>query len=58
MVIVSYNDDVFLIFFKEKIYEGKFMVMDVVKVNGLIVLFFSINFIFVNLGDGNVEYFC
>mgnify|MGYP000895818470 CR=1 FL=1 len=55
--IASYNDDAFLTFSKEKIYEGKSMVMDAVKANGLTALPSSTNFIFVNLGDGNAEYF-
>ena len=33
------------------------MVMDAVKANGLTALPSSTNFIFVNLGDGNAEYF-
>ncbi|AXT39180.1 histidinol-phosphate aminotransferase family protein [Alteromonas sp. BL110] len=55
--IASYNDNAFLTFSKEKIYEGKSMVMDAVKANGLTALPSSTNFIFVNLGDGNAEYF-
>lgn len=33
------------------------MVMDAVKANGLTALPSSTNFVFVNLGDGNAEYF-
>lgn len=57
MVIVSYNDDVFIIFLKEKIVEVKGLVMDVFKVNGFFVFFLSINFIFVDLGKGDVDFF-
>ena len=53
--IASYNDEAFLTFSKEKIYEGKAMVMDAVKANGLTALPSSTNFVFVNLGDGNAE---
>ena len=42
--IASYNDDAFLTFSKEKIYEGKSMVMDAVKANGLTALPSSTNF--------------
>lgn len=55
--IASYNDDAFLSFSKEKILEGRGMVMDAVKANGLTALPSSTNFVFVNLGDGNAEYF-
>lgn len=55
--IATYNDDAFITFSKEKIYEAKSMVMDAVKSNGLTALPSSTNFIFVNLGDGNAEFF-
>lgn len=55
--IASYNDDAFISFSKEKIYEAKSMVMDAIKTNGLTALPSSTNFIFVNLGEGNAEYF-
>ncbi|WDT85458.1 pyridoxal phosphate-dependent aminotransferase [Alteromonas sp. 009811495] len=55
--IASYNDDAFLTFSKEKIDEAKAMVMAAVQANGLTALPSSTNFIFVNLGDGNAEYF-
>ncbi len=55
--IASYNDEAFITFSKEKIEEAKSMVMNAVKSNGLTALPSSTNFIFVNLGDGNAEYF-
>jgi histidinol-phosphate aminotransferase len=55
--IASYNDDAFLTFSKEKILQGRSMVMDAVKANGLTALSSSTNFVFVNLGSGNAEYF-
>lgn len=59
VVIVSYNDEVFKFFLCDKVKEGCDIIMLVVKVNGLIVLFFIINFVFVNLGDdGDVNVFC
>ena len=55
--IACYNDEAFITFSKEKIYEAKSMVMDAIKANGLTALPSSTNFVFVNLGDGNAEYF-
>jgi histidinol-phosphate aminotransferase len=55
--IASYNDEAFITFSKEKIYEAKSMVMDAIKAIGLTALPSSTNFVFVNLGDGNAEYF-
>lgn len=55
--IASYNDEAFLTFTKEKIYEAKGKVMDAVKANGLTALPSSTNFIFVDLGKGDAELF-
>jgi histidinol-phosphate aminotransferase len=42
---------------KSKLIEGREMVLDAVKTNGLIALPFSTNFVFVDLGKGNAEIF-
>ncbi|MFT7097101.1 MAG: histidinol-phosphate aminotransferase [Glaciecola sp.] len=55
--IASYNDEAFLKMSKSKIIEGREMVLDVVKTNGLIALPSSTNFVFVDLGKGNAEIF-
>jgi histidinol-phosphate aminotransferase len=55
--IASYNDEAFLKMSKSKIVEGREMVLDVVKANGLIALPSSTNFVFVDLGQGNAEIF-
>ncbi|MFT6329506.1 MAG: histidinol-phosphate aminotransferase [Bermanella sp.] len=55
--IASYNDDAFLKMSKSKIVEGREMVVDAVKANGLIALPSSTNFVFVDLGKGNAEIF-
>jgi histidinol-phosphate aminotransferase len=55
--IASYNDDAFLTFSKDKILQGRAMVMDAVKANGLTAASSSTNFVFVNLGSGNAEHF-
>jgi histidinol-phosphate aminotransferase len=55
--IASYNDQAFLKMSKSKIIEGREMVLDVVKTNGLIALPSSTNFVFVDLGKGNAEIF-
>ncbi|MFT4810795.1 MAG: histidinol-phosphate aminotransferase [Paraglaciecola sp.] len=55
--IASYNDEAFLKMSKSKIVEGREMVLDVVKENGLIALPSSTNFVFVDLGRGNAEIF-
>jgi histidinol-phosphate aminotransferase len=55
--IASYNDDAFLKMSKSKIIEGREMVLDAVKANGLIALPSATNFVFVDLGQGNAEIF-
>jgi histidinol-phosphate aminotransferase len=55
--IASYNDEAFLNMSKSKIVEGREMVLDAVKANGLTALPSSTNFVFVDLGRGNAEIF-
>ena len=55
--IASYNDEAFLKMSKSKIIEGREMVLDVVKANGLTALPSSTNFVFVDLGQANAEIF-
>jgi len=55
--IASYNDEAFLKMSKSKIVEGREMVFDAVKANGLIALPSATNFIFVDLGSANAEIF-
>jgi histidinol-phosphate aminotransferase len=55
--IASYNDEAFLKMSKSKIVEGREMVLDAVKANGLFALPSSTNFVFVDLGKGNAEIF-
>ena len=55
--IASYNDDAFIRFSKDKIYEAKDMIMSAVKENGLTALPSSTNFIFVDLGKGDADLF-
>jgi histidinol-phosphate aminotransferase len=55
--IASYNDEAFLKMSKSKIVEGREMVMDAVKANGLMGLPSATNFVFVDLGKGNAEIF-
>jgi histidinol-phosphate aminotransferase len=55
--IASYNDDAFLKMSKSKIVEGREMVLDAVKANGLTALPSSTNFVFVDLAQGNAEIF-
>ena len=53
--IASYNDKDFLNYSKSRIIEGKEMVMEAVKSNGLSALPSKANFVFVNLGSLNAE---
>ena len=53
--IASYNDKNFLNYSKSRIIEGKEMVMEAVKSNGLSALPSKANFVFVNLGSLNAE---
>lgn len=55
--IASYNDEAFLKMSKSKIIEGREMVLDAVKANGLTALPSATNFVFVDLGKGNAEIF-
>jgi len=55
--IASYNDEAFLSFTKDKIYEAKDMIMGAVKANGLSALPSSTNFVFVDLGKGDADLF-
>jgi histidinol-phosphate aminotransferase len=55
--IASFNDEAFLTYSKEKIIEGRSMVFDAVKANGLTALPSTTSFVFVNLGNGNAEVF-
>ncbi|WP_297822150.1 histidinol-phosphate transaminase [uncultured Paraglaciecola sp.] len=55
--IASYNDEAFLNMSKSKIVEGREMVLDAVKANGLTALPSSTNFVFVDLAQGNAEIF-
>jgi histidinol-phosphate aminotransferase len=55
--IASYNDEAFLKMSKSKIVEGREMVLDALKANGLKALPSSTNFIFVDLAQGNAEIF-
>lgn len=55
--IASFNDEGFLTYSKNKIIEGREMVMAAVKANGLSALPSTTNFVFVHLGNGNAELF-
>lgn len=55
--IASYNDEAFLKMSKSKIIEGREMVLDAVKANGLMALPSATNFVFVDLGQGNADIF-
>jgi len=55
--IASYNDEAFLNMSKSKIVEGREMVLDAVKANGLTALPSATNFVFVDLAQGNAEIF-
>lgn len=55
--IASYNDEAFLRMSKSKIIEGREMVLDAVKANGLTALPSQTSFVFVDLGKGNAEVF-
>jgi histidinol-phosphate aminotransferase len=55
--IACYNDDAFLKMSKSKIVEGREMVLDALKANGLTALPSSTNFVFVDLAQGNAEIF-
>ena len=55
--IASYNDEAFLAYSKAKIVEGREIVADAVKTNGLAVLPSQTNFMFVNLGALDAEKF-
>ena len=55
--IAGFNDEAFIRFSKEKIYEAKDMIMTAVKQNGLTALPSSTNFIFVDLGKGDADLF-
>ncbi len=49
--IASYNDEAFKDFSRQKVKEGRDIIMDAVKANGLSALPSTTNFVFVNLGD-------
>ena len=49
--IASYNDEAFKDFSRQKVKEGRDIIMDAVKTNGLSALPSTTNFVFVNLGD-------
>ena len=55
--IASYNDEIFLSHSKSMINEGKEMVMEAIKKNGLSALPSKANFIFVNLDSLNADQF-
>jgi histidinol-phosphate aminotransferase len=55
--IASYNDEAFLAYSKAKIVEGREIVADAVKTNGLAALPSQTNFMFVNLGALDAEKF-
>ena len=55
--IASYNDKNFISHSKAMINEGKEMVMEAIKKNGLSALCSKANFIFVNLGSLNADKF-
>ncbi|WP_395344652.1 aminotransferase class I/II-fold pyridoxal phosphate-dependent enzyme [Ningiella sp. W23] len=55
--IASFDDNAFLTFSKEKIEQGREMVMSAVKANGLSALPSTTSFVFVNLGDVNADKF-
>ena len=55
--IASYNDEIFLSHSKSMINEGKDMVMEAIKKNGLSALPSKANFIFVNLDSLNADQF-
>lgn len=55
--IASYNDEAFLKMSKSKIIEGREMVNDAVKANGLYALPSQTSFVFVDLGQGNADIF-
>ena len=55
--VASYNDFAFLKHSKEKIMEGRDMIMSAVKSNGLTAAPSQASFVFVNLGNLNAETF-
>ncbi len=54
--IASYNDQEFLTFSKAKIVEGREMVMEAVKANGLTCLPSATNFVYVDVGQNAEEF--
>lgn len=55
--IASYHDEAFIAMSKQKIVEGREMVLDAVKASGLSALPSVTNFVFVDLGKANAEVF-
>ena len=53
--IASYDDEDFLKYSKARIVEGKEMVAEAAKKNGLAILPSQTNFIFINLGSRNAD---
>lgn len=55
--VASYNDLGFLEMSRSKIFEGRQMIVEGLKANGLAALPSATNFLFVNLGDLNADVF-
>jgi histidinol-phosphate aminotransferase len=55
--VASYNDQGFLEMSRAKIFEGRAMIEEVLKANGLAALPSATNFLFVDLGDLNANAF-